>query len=268
MRVVLFLVVMFAALPARSQILNVEKSRLSRDTINYWVGEMNFNLLLHNRSATAGNPVRYTGLGSGADVAYVSGRHRYMLINQLNYSSFTGNPFISTGYSHFRTNLWWKKSISYELFTQYQYDLGRGLKRRFLSGAGLRFTFVDEEKIRVAAGVGAMYEYERWVVPGSEDSETGIEFVYSNFGKSTNYISARWQVNEYVNLNSIVYFQTGYDRWVRGFRNRFSTDTNLNVKLTQRMTFFASFSGAYDSRPVVPIYNFIYSLNNGIKVGF
>ena len=269
MRLNFLLILLLAALPAWSQILNVEKSRITRDTTHYWVGEMNFNLLLHNRSATRENPVRYTGIGIGADVAYVSGLHRYMLINQLNYSSFTGNPFISTGYSHFRVNFLWKKKLSYELFTQYQYDLGRGLKKRVLGGGGIRYTFVEEEKIRVAMGVGAMYEHERWEVPQSERSQEGVEeFIHTNFLKSTNYLSARWQVNAFVNINSIVYFQTGYDRTLEGFRNRFSTDTNLNVKLTRRLAFFANFFAAYDSRPVVPIINFIYSLNNGIKVTF
>lgn len=264
MRISFLFVLLFASLPTWSQILNVEKNRLQRDSSNYWVGEVNFNLLLHNRSATKDNPVRYTGIGSGADLAYVSKRHRYILINQLTYSAITGNPFISTGYSHFRANFLWKKKISYELFAQYQYDIGRGLKRRRLAGAGIRYVFVEEEGLRLALGVGAMQEQERWELPATEYADV----INTSFLKSTNYLSARWTVNEFVNINSIVYFQSGYDRTVSGFRNRFSTDTNLNVMLTERLAFFATFNASYDSQPVIPIINFIYSLNNGIKLAF
>ena len=251
---------------AWSQILNVEKNRMSRDTSNYWVGEVNFNLLIHNRSASADNPVRYTGLGTGADVAYVSGFHRYMLINQLNYTAITGNSFISTGYSHFRANFLWRQTLSYELFAQAQYDIGRGLESRYLSGGGLRYTFVNEEKIKLAMGVGAMYERERWRVPVTEESAQAEPFIVKNLLKGTNYLSARWQVNAFVDFNSIVYYQTGYDHDIEAFRNRFSADANLNVKLGKRLTYFTNFTAAYDNRPVVPIINFIYSLNNGLKM--
>lgn len=266
MRFLFIIITLLCAQTALGQILNVEKNRMSRDTTHYWIGEVNFNLLIHNRSATMDNPVRYTGLGTGADVAYVSGYHRYMLINQLNYTAITGNSFISTGYSHFRANFLWRQTLSYELFGQAQYDIGRGLENRYLSGGGLRYTFVNEKKIKFALGVGAMYERERWKVPVTEELDTAEPFIITNFLKGTNYVSAHWQVNPFVNFNSIVYYQTGYDRDIEAFRNRFSADANLNVKLGSRLTYFTNFTGAYDSRPVVPIINFIYSLNNGLKM--
>lgn len=266
MRLLITIALLLTTLPAWSQILNVEKNRNTRDTSYYWVGDLNFNLLIHNRSASADNPVRFTGLGTGADVAYISGFHRYMLINQLNYTAITGNSFISTGYSHFRANFLWRQTLSYELFGQAQYDIGRGLESRYLSGGGLRYTFVNEEKVRLAVGVGAMYERERWRVPVSEESAVAEPYLITYFLKGTNYLSGRWQVNEYVDFNSIVYYQTGYDRKIKGLRNRFSIDANLNARLGRRLTFFTNFTAAYDSRPVVPIVNFIYSLNNGIKM--
>lgn len=262
MRIALLCAFLLAALHSQGQILNVEKNRLSRDTTHYWVGELNFNLLLHNRSASPENPVRYTALGTGADVAYVSGHHRYMLLNQLSYSAVTGNAFISTGYSHFRANFLWQQALSYELFAQAQYDIGRGLESRYLGGGGLRYNFVKEEKIKLAVGVGAMYEQERWQVPGT----SGEAIVTTRLLKASNYLSSRWRVNEFVNVNAIVYYQTGYDDDINGFRNRFSGDANMDVKLGSRLTFFTTFNAAYDNRPVVRVVNFIYSLNNGLKV--
>lgn len=262
MRIAFLLAFLLAGLHSQAQILNVEKNRTNRDTTHYWVGDLNFTLLLHNRSASPDNPVRYTALGTGADVAYVSGHHRYMLLNQLSYSAITGNAFISTGYSHFRVNFLWQRQLSYELFAQAQYDIGRGLQSRYLSGGGIRYRFVKEEKINLAIGVGAMYEQERWQVPGAE----AADIIETRFLKGSQYLSGRWQVNPFVDMNAIVYYQAGYDRFIGGFRNRFSADANLNVRLGSRLTLFTAFNGAYDSRPVVPVVNFIYSLNNGLKV--
>ena len=268
MRTPLFLLFLLATLPGFGQILNVEQNRKSADTTHFWSGELNFNLLIHNNSATTEEPVRFVGIGTGANVAYTSGHHRYLLINQLDYSAITGNAFISTGYSHFRANFLWKRPLSYELFAQAQYDIGRGLDSRYLGGGGIRYTFVNEEKVRVALGIGAMYEQERWEVPTPEGIPEGEEqeMITTRFLKSSNYLSLKWEINKMVDLNTIVYYQTGYDRGIEGFRNRFSGDANLNVRLGTHLVFFTSFSGAYDSRPVVPIVNFVYSLNNGLKV--
>ncbi|WP_017733889.1 DUF481 domain-containing protein [Nafulsella turpanensis] len=270
MRTALLLLFLLAAVPGIGQILNIEQNRKATDTTHYWTGELNFNLLIHNNSATTEDPVRYIGIGTGADVAYTSVLHRYLLINQLNYSAITGNAFISTGYSHFRANLLWRQPLSYELFAQAQYDIGRGLDSRYLSGGGIRYTFVREKKVLAALGVGAMFERERWQIPATELSplpgEQEIGTVTTHFIKSSNYLSLRWQINKMVNLNTIVYFQTGYDQDIDAFRNRFSGNADLNVKLGTHLTFFTNFTGAYDSRPVVPIVNFVYSLNNGLKV--
>ena len=270
MRTTLILFLLLAALPGLGQILNVEQNRKSADTTNFWSGELNFNLLIHNNSATTEEPVRFIGVGTGANVAYTSGHHRYLLINQLDYSAITGNAFISTGYSHFRANFLWRRPLSYELFAQAQYDIGRGLVSRYLSGGGIRYTFVKEKKVMSAVGIGAMYEQERWQVPVTEATpvpEGGEqEIITTRFLKSSNYLSLRWEINKMVDLKTIVYYQTGYDNSIDAFRNRFSADASLNVKLGTHLVFFTSFNGAYDSRPVVPIVNFVYSLNNGLKV--
>lgn len=268
MKTSLLLLFLLATLPVFGQILNVEQNRKTADTTHFWSGELNFNLLIHNNSATTEEPVRFIGIGTGANVAYTSGHHRYLLINQLDYSAITGNAFISTGYSHFRANFLWRRPLSYELFAQAQYDIGRGLESRYLSGGGIRYTFVKEKKVMAALGIGAMYERERWQVPveGGVPEGAEQEVITTRFPKSSSYLSLRWEVNKMVDLNTIVYYQTGYDNSIDGFRNRFSGDASLNVKLGTHLVFFTRFNGAYDNRPVVPIVNFVYSLENGLKV--
>lgn len=248
---------------AFSQILNIERNRLGRDTARYWTGQIDLNLLLHNRSAQPDAPVRYTSLSTSADVAYTSLQHRYFLINQLSYSALTGNAFLRTGYSHFRTNFNWRQKLSQEVFAQAQYDIGRGLRERYLAGGGLRYKLSESKKATVALGAGLMYEQERWAYPEEEDLQVTVRMP-----KNSNYLSLRWQVNPMVQLNSIAYYQHGYDHQFDTWRHRLSSDLNIAATLTNRIRFTTSLSASYDPTPVVPIVNWVYSLQNGIRFAF
>src|SRR5690606_33639896 len=143
-----------------AQILNVEKSRIKEDSANYIVGKAGLSFNLHNRNVNDdGNTENFIGLTFNGDIAYMTERHSYMLINYLAYTSLGDNSAIHTGYSHFRTNFFRKARISNEVFTQYQYDLGRGLDSRWLAGTGFRIVLVGEENTELIFGPGIMYEY-------------------------------------------------------------------------------------------------------------
>ncbi len=250
---------------AHSQILNVERSRKAeQDTTRRWLGRIDLNFLLHNRSATAENPIKYTSLSSSADIAYFGQTNRYMLLNQITYGAVTGNAFIRTGYSHFRANWWWRNNLSGESFGQIQYDLGRGLQSRRLAGSGGRLILSDTEKARVAIGVGLMYEEERWRIPNSEPEA----ITKKNLVKATNYASVAWTISPQANFNGIVYYQTGPDREDDLWRNRLSLDTNISFGLTEKLVFLTTFTAAYDAQPIVPIPNWTYSLLNGFRFNF
>lgn len=259
----LLLLLLLLSQTAFSQILNIERNRLKRDTTQYWTGQVDFNLLMHNRSARVNEPVRFTSLSTNADLAYTSVLHRYTLINQLSYSALTGNAFLRTGYSHFRTNFNWRKILSQELFAQGQYDIGRGLRERYLAGGGLRYRLLDDEKATLTFGLGIMYEQERWTYPGEENREITLRIP-----KNSNYLSLRWQINEMVYLNTIMYYQHGYDRQFDLWRHRFSADFNTAATISKRIRFTTSVNASYDPRPVVPVVNWVYSLQNGIRFAF
>ena len=263
MRPLLIFLCLLLSHAAFSQILNIERNRLNRDTARYWTGQIDLNMLLHNRSAQPEAPVRYTSLSTNADVAYTSLRHRYFLVNQLSYSALTGNAFLRTGYSHFRTNFNWRQKLSQEVFAQAQYDIGRGLRERYLGGGGLRYKLSESEKATVALGVGLMYEQERWAYPNEEDRQVTVRMP-----KNTNYLSLRWQLNTMVHLNTIAYYQHGYDKQFGIWRHRLSGDFNIAATLSNRIRFTTSLTASYDPTPVVPIVNWVYSLQNGIRFAF
>lgn len=263
-KVIFFILLTCFTHSVSGQILNVESARIKRDSTDFFIGSIGLSFSLYNRNAGKDKPNNFIGLAVDADLAYFSRLHSYQTINYLNYTSARGEAIIRTGYSHFRINLMRKQKLSYELFTQYQYDLGRGMEHRWLGGGGLRYQIIQSGKGDLTAGVGAMYEVEEWEHPGEEATGT----ITVRLLKSTNYISTRIKFNENVNLNSIAYFQTGYDNAISAFRHRLSGDLNVNVHLTKKLILKTSFACTYENRPIVPITKFIYSITNGIQVNF
>ncbi len=259
-----FCLIWLSSNPILGQILNVEKSKIPRDSTQYFVTNSALNISVFNRSAAADAPVRFFALNANAEVGYFSKKHSYQWINFLDYLVINENPFTSFGYSHFRANFLRNQRISGELFTQAQYDLWRGLKWRTLIGGGLRLKIINQENTSLTLGSGLLYENELWEVPNSEEEE----LIRVNALKSSSYITFRADLKEYLSFNTINYYQIGRDDVFKKMRQRWSIDANLNVQLTTRFNFKVSFSAAYENRPIVPITKFIYSLSNGVQYRF
>ncbi len=246
-----------------AQILNVEKSRIKEDSSNYFLGNVGLNFTLHNRDADEDNPNNFIGLSGNANVAYMAEKHSYILINFINYTVVKDDPIVQTGYSHFRINLFRRARISNEVFTQYQYDLERGLNSRWLIGTGFRINLVKSENTDVVFGPGVMYEYEKWESPVEEMPIREAELY-----KSTNYVSIRQNINKHIAFNAISYYQTGYDKDIGNFRHRISGDFNLSVSITNKLSMATTFTCTFENRPIVPVKKFIYTVTNGLAYSF
>ncbi|HAA11438.1 MAG TPA: hypothetical protein DCE41_06940 [Cytophagales bacterium] len=244
------------------QILNVEDVRAQRDTTKSLAGNLGLDFMLNNRSATAANQVQFLNFRVNANLALFGDNHALWFINLLNYSALTGNPFIRTGYSHVRYSLHYKRKLGWEAFGQAQYDLGRGLRQRFLGGGGVRYNLVNQEKLELHAGVGGMYEYERWRLLQTDDE------VDLSLFKSTNYFSVNWLLWEGARLHMTNYYQVGLDQNAALWRHRLSVDMLLQLKLTERLAFRVSVDAAYENRPIISISPYVYTVTNGIMVAF
>ena len=261
----IYMVTLAFITPALSlaQILNVEESRVSGDSVNQFYGSLDFKFSLNNRSATADEKIRYVGMSLESGFGYLSALHNYMLISDLKNNSVTGQPFIRTGYSHLRSNFFRKNTVSYEGFGQIQYDIGRGLNFRWLVGGGVRFRLVDTEDFKLYLGPGVMLEEERWATPGDPD-----KVVEKTLFKSTNYVSLYYKIASFTVFNLTVYDQIGYDNESEIYRNRVSLDSGIQFIFSKHLRFTIDFVWAYESHPVTPIVNYVYSLENGIAINF
>ena len=267
--IVLLTLSLFGSGNADAQILNIERSRVAQDSADYVTGKAAFNFSMFNRNAGRNNPNNFLQLTFDGSSAYVSEKHSYQLLGNLNYllvnytSRESRNTVASNWYAHFRVNLLRKRQLSYELFTQYQADLARGLEVRSLTGGGLRYALLWEDDVHVAIGSGLMYEHEEWKDPEQEGRLRVADLL-----KSTNYASVRAKFNEQVGTNAIIYYQTGYDHTIARVRNRISGDISFDVKVLNRLSLKTSFSCTFEDKPIVPVTKFVYSITNGVQYEF
>ena len=239
---------------AEAQILNIEKRRLEKKEDNFFVGNVGVHFNYNNRSPTLRQPARVMDTGLSSNIAYFTEDHVFLLINDA--------EIVNAGLSHARAQFFREARVGFEVYTQFQYDRPRGMRRRGLLGAGPRFRLYESEKFELTAGTGVMYEQENWRFP--EESAIAV----ARFAKWSSYLSTRLEPREGVNINAIVYYQTGYDRTFGLFRHRITGDVNLSVALMEKLSLTSSFSISYETEPIVPIIPVIFASLNGIRVDF
>jgi len=254
------LLFILSAQSALSQILNVESVRKSANTDKDLIGNLDFKFSTNNRNSTPDSSSVFTQFGVRSNISLLKDITAYSLIGDITYNSLAGNAFISAGYVHYRNHFYYKSRFSMEQYNQWQYDAGRGLANRWLTGVGGRFELLDTGKFALAIGSGIMLEYEAW------DGEAGR--VEKLLPKSSNYIAFTGKFNEAVSFNFTNYYQVGYDGADDLYRQRFSTDFSISVKFTEKLLFTTSFTSTYDAQPIIPLREFLFSVDNGLRLKF
>lgn len=250
-KICLFLLGIINCFSVSGQILNIEKDRVDRDTANVWLG--NIGLTFNNRS----QQVHVLTFNAFSNVVYLSAKHSYIFISNNNLIRVKDQDVISDGYGHFRIHFFRRRKLSAETFAQVQYDESRGMRERELAGAGWRHHIHHSDKLNLAAGIGAMYEHERWALEGN-DSTTSLV-------KSTNYFSLHWKISKHVEFNVINYYQARFSAF---FHPRVISDASMVVSISRHFAFTTRFVATYDALPVIPVNKYIYSITNGLIFKF
>lgn len=260
--IIFSLVLLFASSDLLGQILNIERYRLERQQEKSFIMNTTLGLSVNNRSAAEDSPVNLFGYNGRINTIYFSDQHTYTGIAQVDYLKINDNPFLNFGFLHFRAHFFSDNNSSVEIFSQVSYDNFRGLDPRILGGVGFRQKVIDSNRSLVYFGTGILYEWETWKHP--EDKH----LIQSNLIKSTNYLSYRLSVNEFLDFNTIVYYQVGYDKNIDNIRNRLSGNFNLNSKISERFSITNTFDFSYENRPIVPITRFIFNFRTGLSFAF
>ncbi len=236
-----------------SQILNIEKDRqeTEKKDSTFWSGNFiaGFDLTKQENTVLQFDNDNYLLLSTP--------KHAYIWIGHINLIKSEGENVISEGYFHHRINFLKTKKLSYEVFSQYQYNETRGLINRGLFGATPRLKLKISEKLDVAIGTGAMYEWEEWKLEENH--------AFTRLFKSTNYLNIHEKLTENTELIFITYYQARFDRFLHP---RISGDANIRIKLTNHISFNLHYIPYYDAQPVIPIDKWNYELTSGLGIQF
>ena len=236
------------------QVLNVESFRTEAtlDTTASWSGETAFDVSLSKFNESVFK------LGNETNASYFSGKHRYLFLTSVELINVDGASVISNGYFHLRSTFNENKTVSPELFTQYQYNENLGLNERYLAGGSIRYRFLNTPGIRGSVVTGAMFEHEQWNL---DDGST----IENNLIKSTSNVAVRGQLTETTQLLLIGYYQARPDQF---FKPRITSENQLNMEISKYLTYRVNFTLTYESEPIGDTPDLIYTLKNGLVFSF
>lgn len=249
MKYFIFLFFILIAVPATSQILNVESLRKVTDTSGFTgSASMDFSL---KKDAN-----EYFGLQTNIHVQYKMNKHLVLLKNDLEFQKVEGNKFANKGISHLRYNYKLFPKIRWEAFVQAQYNKVSKVNFRGLLGTGPRFKLSESENYNVYLGTLIMYEQEEL-----EDDITPIQRDIRGSG----YLS----FSLYPTSNITVVSTTYYQPKLAHFSDfRISSQTSLLIKMFEDFSFKSSYTYIYDQFPAVGIPKTQYNFSSGVVYTF
>ena len=189
---------------------------------------------------------------------------RYILLGGYQLSRFSrlSDPgslptnFTNKGFGHFRYNRKWSDKVTWEAFSQIQFDEIQEIDQRFLIGTGPRIQLAQNDSLSLYFGTLYMYEYE----------ETSDEVkIFNKHHRMSFYFSANVQFNAFVGLSHITYFQPRLDQW-SDFR--ISTTTQLIARISKHVSFDIGAEFLYDARPPGTVPESMYDISAGLAYNF
>jgi putative salt-induced outer membrane protein YdiY len=235
-----------------AQILNIESFRLEKDTAKVFLGNVGFGFSAKKQTVSVS---RYN---SNVNSVYLSQQHSYMLLSTLSLVKIDNQNVLSEGYAHYRMNFFRKKIFSTEQFNQIQYDKGRGMDSRLLTGLCLRYRILNTPRWSISANTGLMYEIENWSNAHQQQQ--------SHLVKSSSNLTIKAKITPTLSLYMITYYQARPDQYF--FRPRLITDTSLQLKISTKFSFNTQYVATYDDRPIIDIPHLIYAVNSSILYNF
>jgi hypothetical protein len=242
-----------------SQILNIEDPTLTVDSIKK--NDFKFGLGC-DFSFTFQHEKVYETNALLESVYHYNDKHQFLLNGQYFNTGTANERLINGGFIHLRYTFGFGKKIAPQGFMQHQLDLGRGLVKRQLIGCNLRWQAVQKDKLSIQLATGAFYENELWNYSGAPEAESGRKI--SEKLKSNNMLRTYFQLGKQTKISIVNYFQFAFQNPMNQFR--LATSISFSTALSDHFQLQFNFMSMFDTKPVVPIDKFYYTLSNGLGV--
>jgi len=255
--ILLLFISLFSGRPVSGQtVINTEVLRLTPDSQRVR-GSLALNLGMSRNKAG-----RFFRPGFNGRLVIQSDKNRFMVLSGYALTRFTdvdepGEPvtiFNERGFGHLRFNRNLSDQITWEAFSQYQFDQVQEIDRRILLGTGPRIRISKTASGFLFGGLQYMYEYE-------ETSAQEGTIVYNKHHRLSTYLSGGRAFNEHVSGNLTAYFQPRPDLWSD---YRISATGSLTAKLSGGFGFSLNANYVYDARPPVTVPTVMYDFGAGL----
>lgn len=246
-----FVAILFISfsLQATSQILNAESLRKVTDTSGF-TGSASLDFSIKK------DLNEYFGFRSNVHLQYKMNRHLVLLKNDIEFQKIEGNKFANSGISHLRYNYKVFPKITWEVFTQAQYNKVSKINFRGLLGTGPRFKLSNSELYNFYLGTLVMYEQEEL-----DDGVTPIQRDIRG--------SAYFSFSLYPVKNITIISTTYYQPKLSSFEDyRISSQSSLLIKMFENFAFKTTYTFIYDEFPAIGIPQSQYNFSSGVSYSF
>lgn len=245
----------------QAQIINIDKS----DTSDY-IKKPKFNFNFSTGLEVDKQQTTLWDATNTAEAMLQKNKDLFLFAASYRFTYNGPDDILNAGYFHFRYRSHYKDKFQPEPFAQYQWDNKRGLEMRYLGGANIRYNMWKGDKMEFNAGLGLMYEVERWNYDGVDSNKVPLDKtpITNKYIKLNSYVRMDWKPNSNNDIAINVFVQTRPN----SFHPRIAPHLQWNINAGKHVGFAVSYSGMYDESPVVPIHNFYFSLSNSILVKF
>lgn len=258
----LFLCMLFSTgLNMYAQVLNIDKVSAPSDSAKKWSVAV-------QAGADFSSEKKVFDWDTKADITrFMNGHHLLSAIFVNSFISTSGSNLQNTGFVHVRYRDNDTRKFSAEPFTQYQWDNLRGMVNRYLVGSNLRIRIIETKPLDFYAGIGLMYEWEKWNFDGVDSTKLPAlhpAFVKSELIKINQYFKIGIKVFKTTDLTFTNYFQARPDKHI--VSPRIADFIQWNIPLSKKFSITFNFESIYDAAPIVPIQHFYYSYLTGVSL--
>ncbi len=257
MRLVIFL--LLCPILIQAQIVNIEKLRLSDTLSNHFSMEIGLGMSMSRNSS--GDVLE--GEGSLKGDYQFNNKNRIMMIGAFGINRFRerGNTettdINNNQFIHFRYNRKLTSFMTWEAFSQGQFNQVELINLRLLAGTGPRFQLLRKEKGYIYLGLLYMFEH-------SDEEWDGIsKHTIFNHHRLSGYLNMFYKPNDNLGISHVTYIQPRVD----AFHDlRISSETGLEFKIFKKLNWRTYFQLLYDSSPPISVIELRYQFKNGLNL--
>ena len=246
-----------------AQVLHTENFNVIRDSAKNVKGNLMPSFRYRNVKK------EFIEIENTADITLRIKNHAFTIANKLEYAIYGNENLMSGGFVYMEYRSIQDKKIAFEPYAQIHWQGIRGLDQKYAGGANIRWRILIKPNIGIYAGLGALYEYERWNYSGVENStliSPNAEVIETQQFRGASYLSLKNKLGELFDLDLSLYYQPTLGGQSMG--HRLASSAELTYNISQYLGLTILYQNIFDSKPVVPIDKLYHDVNLGLTISF